>query len=328
MADFLYSLFALCILFSIQGCRPARVVNVRSNFNTESKKLALKIDLKGNPKKKYDLDIRLAAKDLEYKISANEISPKQINIGPGNDLSFTIISKTEILNDNYFMVKLTPKQRKFDLSEQEIITIKADTNKSIQDQLINPTFNFALTNKSFVYLGSNPFSNYPVINYANLTLGFGHIYSKLGYYIEVGSTLSKPLVSNLKNNNKSVISAYSSNIYYSFTDKYQVDRMYINTGALIRIAPFVIGSIGIGYGKRTENWEVEEIIISGNNYVRSNKFSEYVNASFNGPQLQLGVLFDFNRTNIKISTNILPQTGQFISPAPYLEGGIGIGLTF
>ncbi len=328
VAQNLYSFFVVCLLFSIESCRPAQIVNVRSNFNAETKKLALTIDLIGNNKNKYDLDIKLAANDLEYIVPQNEISPKQINIGPTNDLSFTIISKSEILNDKYFLLKLTPKRRKLDLSEQEILAIKADTNKSIHDQLKNPILDFAATNKSFLFLGTNSLNNYSLTNFTNLNIGFGHIYSKIGYYIEVGSTLSQPLVSNLKNNNKNVISAYSNNIYYSFTNNKHVDRMYINTGALIRIVPHVIGSIGLGYGKRTELWEVEEIIASGNNYLRSNKFSEYVNASFNGPQFQLGVLFDFNRSNLKISTNFLPQTGQYISPAPYLEGGISLGICF
>jgi hypothetical protein len=326
LAHYLFTFLTSILLFTIQSCRPAQVLNVRSNFNTETKKLSLKVDLIGNPKNKYDLDIKLAANNLEYKILQNEISPKQINIGPANDLAFTIISKSEILNDNYFLVKLKPKRRKLELTQQEVLAIKADTNKSIQDQLINPTVNFAATNKSFVYFGTNPLNNFSSTNISNLSLGFGHIYSKMGYYFEVGSTLSQPINSNIKNNKKNVISDHSSNIYYSFTNNKRIDRSYLIAGALIRIVPSVIGSIGIGYGKRTELWEVEEIITSGNSYDRSIKFSENVNSSFRGPQLQLGVLFDFNGTNIKISTNFLPQTGQYISPAPYLECGISLGI--
>jgi len=282
----------------------------------------------GNTKYNYDLEIKLASNDLEYKISSNEISPKQINIGPAKDLSFTILSKSEILKDKYFLVKLTPKRRSMDLNEQEILAIKTDTNKSIHDQLVNPLFNFSATNKSFLYVGTNPITNYTTTNYANLHIGFGHIYSKLGYFVEVGSTLTQPLVSNLKNDSKSVISVYQSNTYYSFTENKRVDRSYVNVGALIRIIPNVMGSIGIGYGKRSEYWEVTEIINSGNSYIRSAKFSEYVNASFNGPQLHLGALFDFNRTNIKVSANILPQTSQYNSPAPYVDGGVSLGFNF
>lgn len=327
LAQYLYVLFTIIPLVGLNSCRPAQVVNVRSNFNAETKKLALTFDLIGNHKNKYDIDIKLTAKDLEYKISQNEISPKQINIGPANDLTFTILSKSEILNDNFFLVKLTPRRRKFELNEKEILAIKTDTNKTIQDQLVNPIMNYAASNKSFLYLGSNIMSNYPSTNYANLHVGYGHIYTKLGYYFELGSTLSSQISSNIKNDNKSVISTHPSINYYSFTNNYRVDRIYLNAGALIRVIPSVIGMVGIGYGKRTEYWEVEEIINAGNSYLRSVKLSEYVNASFNGPQFQVGALFDFNRTNIKISANILPQTSQYISPAPYLEGGVSLGIS-
>ena len=145
----------IILLIDIQSCRPAQVINVRSKFDSDKKKLALTLDLIGNDKYKYDLDIKLSTKNLDYKISPNEISPKHINIRPSNDLSFTIISKSEILNDNFFLVKMTPKRRKHELNNSEISSIKSDTNKTIVDQLINPAFNYAATNKSFLSLGSN-----------------------------------------------------------------------------------------------------------------------------------------------------------------------------
>ena len=326
LAKFLYHCRTIILLIGIQSCRPAQVINVRSKFDSDKKKLALTLDLIGNDKYKYDLDIKLSTKNLDYKISPNEISPKHINIGPSNDLSFTIISKSEILNDNFFLVKMTPKRRKHELNNSEISSIKSDTNKTIVDQLINPAFNYAATNKSFLSLGSNFLSNYPTVNYSNLTIGYGHIYSKMGYYIEIGGTLSTPLNTTLQNDKKSVITTHSDSYYYSFTNKSTIDRLSFSSGAMIRIAPSWIGLIGIGYGKRNEYWQVEEVVSSGTSYVKTLKYSQYVSGTFNGPQLQIGALIDFNKTHLKLNANLIPQTGNYTSSAPYIDAGISFGV--
>jgi hypothetical protein len=328
LVKYVFTLSSIYLILTFQSCKPAQVVNVRSNFDEEKKKLSLTFDLIGNEKNKYDLDFLLSSKESEYILGLNEISPKQINIGPANNLTFTVKSQSPILNDNFFLVKMTPKRRKKELNEIEIATIKSDTNKTIQDQLINPRINFSASNKSFLYLGNSFLANYPAINYSNLLLGIGHIYTKMGYFVEIGSTLNTPTNSTIQNNNQRVISEYPSNNYYSFTNNIRVDRSFINVGTLIRIIPSVIGTIGLGYGKRKEFWEVEEIINSGSSYIRSTKYSEYVINSFNGPQIHIGALIDLNQANIKISANILPQMSQKLSPEPYIDSSISFGFNF
>lgn len=322
----LFSKVILLLLVCMQSCKPAKVVNVASKFDADTKKLALTFDLIGNERNKYDLDIQLSSKSYDYKIQQNEISPKSINIKPVSNLSFTIISKSAILQDNFFLVKLTPKRRKHELNNSEISSIKSDTNKTIIDQLINPEFNYAATNKSFLSLGSNFLSNYPSINYSNLTIGYGHIYSKMGYYFEFGSTLNTPIGTSLQNDKKNVISNHPTINYYSFTNNKTIERLSFASGALIRIAPSLIGLIGIGYGKRNEFWQVEEIINTGTSYIKSLKYSQYVLGSFNGPQLQIGVLIDFNKTHLKLNANLLPQTGNYSSSVPFIDAGISFGV--
>lgn len=323
-----YFVVAIVLCMLNQNCMPAKVVNVKSHFDSKKKKLELTMDLIGNDKYKYDLDIRLTNDTFDYKILQNEISPKSINIIPANDLSFQIYTKSSIFNENFFLVKLTPKRRKRDLNEIEIAAIQSDTNKTIPDQLINPNIIQSAFNKTFINIGSNFLSNYPTINYNNVLLGFGHIYNKIGYYVEVGSTLNSPTNTPIKNSFQKVISVHPNTTYYSFTQNKKIERLTISSGALIRVAPSVIGIIGVGYGRRNEFWEVEELINSGSGYRRSIKYSQYVSSSFNGPQLQIGSIIDFNKTHIKFVVNVLPQTGKYLSPAPLIDGGISFGLNF
>ena len=318
---FFFTLLPLALLF--EGCVSSKVSNIQSVRNEDRSSLDVSLDLLGDNKYKYDIIFKLKdeKKTRQSIVSLSDISPKPINLNPGQNLNFKIRSKSDILKEDYFFLEVQSKKRIENLNKSELSFISKDTCKTIQDQL--SVKNIRKLTNNVINLGWIPFDSFGKTKSQNVNLYYSYIKNKWGIYLSGKAAIGNSINTKIECNNLNIITENYNN--YFFTKNISSDRAALTIGAIYKINSAIYYTLGMGYGSRNLYWEAKDSNVSTAKYI----YAKNVNRSYSGLELESGIVVSLNKINLRMNVGLLGLTNKSTnSPSFYSDLSLGMGFNF
>ncbi len=159
---------------------------------------------------------------------------------------------------------------------------------------------------------------YNISNSSFMGLTFGFKFNRSGCYTRFktnGHFVNSPYFVNENN----LIVNYDGIGYYTFSGEVEKSRIGISVGYLYTCFKNVDVNIGLGYGKREIYWMIDEYQFDNTDYY-SNVAAKYLNDSYSGVEIELGITYYLNQYLFTIGVNSIKLN--------YCEFNAGVGLLF